>query len=68
MNRGWRTQEQTLHLLEILGGWPGAWIAQKLFHHKSRKTSFQVEFWLCVVANVVALAWYAGLVTLLLGS
>jgi uncharacterized membrane protein YsdA (DUF1294 family) len=60
LNRRQRTREQTLHLLELLGGWPGAWIAQQLFRHKSRKTSFKIEFWLCVLVNVVALVWYAG--------
>ena len=45
----WRTPESTLHLLAVIGGWPGALIAQKIFHHKSRKPSFQVAF-LCTVA------------------
>jgi len=60
MNGRWRTQEQTLHLLELAGGWPGAWFAQALFRHKSRKTSFMIEFWFCVAFNVAALLWYAG--------
>jgi uncharacterized membrane protein YsdA (DUF1294 family)/cold shock CspA family protein len=60
MNARWRTQEQTLHLLELLCGWPGALVAQRLFRHKSSKSSFQVEFWLCVCANMVGLAVYAG--------
>jgi uncharacterized membrane protein YsdA (DUF1294 family)/cold shock CspA family protein len=46
MNNRWRTQEQTLHLLELAGGWPGGLIAQNLFRHKSTKTSFLVEFWM----------------------
>lgn len=57
MNRRWRTSERTLHLLALLGGWPGAWIAQLLFRHKARKTSFLVAFVLCVLANVAFLAW-----------
>lgn len=59
-NGRWRTQEQTLHLLELAGGWPGAWLAQAFLRHKSRKTSFRIEFWFCVVLNVAALLWYAG--------
>jgi uncharacterized membrane protein YsdA (DUF1294 family)/cold shock CspA family protein len=59
MNRRWRTRESTLQLLALLGGWPGAWIAQALFHHKSRKTEFRVVFWLCVFTNIGALAWIA---------
>lgn len=54
-----RTPEQTLHLLELLGGWPGALLSQQLFRHKSRKLSFRIEFWLCVIANIAALVWYA---------
>ena len=37
----WRASESTLHLLAIIGGWPGALVAQQVFHHKSRKPSFQ---------------------------
>ena len=53
----WRTQESTLHLFEFLGGWPGALIAQGSFHHKTRKLSFQIAFWLVVVLNLGGLAW-----------
>jgi len=53
----WRTQEATLNTLALLGGWPGGWIAQQAFRHKSRKVSFQVQFWTAVAINVVALMW-----------
>jgi uncharacterized membrane protein YsdA (DUF1294 family)/cold shock CspA family protein len=53
----WRTQESTLHLLEILGGWPGALIAQGSFRHKTRKLEFQIVFWLVVTINLVLLVW-----------
>lgn len=53
----WRTQESTLHLFEFLGGWPGALIAQGSFHHKTRKLSFQIAFWLVVALNLGGLAW-----------
>lgn len=49
-----RTPENTLHLIALLGGWPGALIGQGLFRHKTSKTSFQVVFWLTVVLNVTA--------------
>lgn len=45
---GWRTPESTLHLLELLGGWPGAFVAQRWLRHKTAKRSFQVSFWLIV--------------------
>ena len=54
---GWRTQEGTLHLVALLGGWPGALLAQDLFRHKSRKVEFQVVFWITVFVNVVGLVW-----------
>lgn len=52
-----RTPEKTLHLLALIGGWPGAIIGQKLFHHKSKKLSFQVIFWATIILNCAASAW-----------
>lgn len=46
-----RTRESTLQLCALLGGWPGALLAQQVFHHKSSKRSFQVTFWFMVVLN-----------------
>lgn len=40
----WRVPEANLHLLELVGGWPGAFLAQRKFRHKTRKISFQVVF------------------------
>jgi len=48
---GWRTPEKVLHAVELLGGWPGALIAQQLFRHKTRKVSFQLVFWLIVLLH-----------------
>jgi len=53
----WRTPESTLHLIGLLGGWPGAMLAQQMFRHKSSKHEFQFMFWLTVLANCGALAW-----------
>lgn len=55
MNGRWRTREGTLHLLSLLGGWPGALVAQQMFRHKSRKLEFQIVFWITVVLNCSAL-------------
>ena len=55
-----RTPEKSLQLLALLGGWPGALIAQRRFRHKTRKQPFQAMFWIAVVLNCLALAWYAA--------
>lgn len=52
-----RTPEKTLHLFDLLGGWPGALIAQQQFRHKTAKTSFQAMFWVTVVVNVAVVGW-----------
>ena len=43
-----RITENSLHLFDGLGGWPGGLLAQQLFRHKTRKLRFQVIFWLIV--------------------
>ena len=58
---GWRVPERSLLALGVIGGWPGAIVAQQLFHHKTMKTRFRRAFWLTVVLNVsyfVLLAWF----------
>ena len=47
----WRIPESRLHLLEALGGWPGAFLAQIFFRHKIRKLSYQAVFWAIVAAH-----------------
>ena len=55
--RGWRTAENTLHLLSLAGGWPGALIAQNKLRHKSRKQPFRAIFWLTALLNCAMFAW-----------
>ena len=57
-NDQWRTKESTLHLFALAGGWPGALAAQRLLRHKSSKQSFQFVFWVTVILNCCALAWF----------
>ena len=57
MNRRWRTSESMLLATGLLGGWPGALVAQGMFRHKSSKASFQSAFWTTVVLNCVAVGW-----------
>ncbi len=56
-----RTPEATLHLLELLGGFAGALLAQHVFMHKRAKRRYQVVFWLIVLLHAVVWAawlWY----------
>lgn len=52
---GRRVPERILLLLGLACGWPGALLAQRHLHHKTRKRSFQWRFWLLVLANSVLL-------------
>jgi len=55
-NGRWRTKEDTLHLFSLLGGWPGAWLAQQILRHKSSKASFRAVYWATVVLHCMLLA------------
>ena len=56
----WRTPENTLHMLAIAGGWPGALLAQQFLRHKSTKQPFRQVFWATVLLNVGALVFLAS--------
>ncbi|MGU3643964.1 DUF1294 domain-containing protein [Microbacterium sp. C23T] len=56
-----RISEQTLVILGLIGGWPGALVAQQAFRHKTRKRSFRRAFWATVGVNILALAAYVYL-------
>ena len=53
----WRIPEAQLHLLSLIGGWPGAMAAQQTLRHKSKKTSFRFVFWVTVVLNGAVTIW-----------
>ena len=50
-----RINETTLHLLALLGGWPGALLAMPLFRHKRRKTSFVAVLGLIMLVHALAI-------------
>lgn len=52
-----RASEHFLQILALLCGWPGALVAQERIHHKSRKISFQIVFWICVALNCAMLGF-----------
>ncbi len=49
-----RIPESTLHTVAFLGGWPGAFVAQRFFRHKTVKISYQIVFWLIVAVHQLA--------------
>ena len=46
MGRSWG-----LNGFELMGGWPGSYLAQRFLRHKISKKSYQVIFWLIVVIH-----------------
>jgi uncharacterized membrane protein YsdA (DUF1294 family) len=50
----WRMPEAKLHIMELIGGWPGAFLAQRRLRHKCSKVSYQVVFWLIVLTYQLA--------------
>jgi uncharacterized membrane protein YsdA (DUF1294 family) len=47
-----RISERTLHLAAFVGGWPGAWLGQRVFRHKTEKFLFRMVFWSIVGAHL----------------
>jgi uncharacterized membrane protein YsdA (DUF1294 family) len=56
--RGWRVPEVHLHLLALVGGWPGALAAMKLIRHKNRKGRFLLVTGVIVILHAGAWAVY----------
>lgn len=48
----WRIPEKNLHQLEMLGGWSGALLGQRILRHKNKKKSYQAEFWFVIIMQV----------------
>ena len=52
-----RWSEHGLHLLELAGGFPGAFVAQRVWRHKTRKVPYQLIFWGIVVVHAALWGW-----------
>lgn len=70
----WRRPETTLHFWEMLGGWPAAFLAQRIFRHKVAKAAYQAPFWTIVVLHQAAAfdylndwRWFRAALALVLG-
>ncbi len=48
-----RIAEKWLHLLALIGGWPGAVLGQHFFRHKTKKVSFRMVLWLILALHFV---------------
>lgn len=51
-----RIPETVLHFLGVLGGWPGSWLGQYVFRHKTQKRTFQGVFWGTVLLNLAGVS------------
>jgi len=48
-----RVPESTLLAGDLLFGYPGGFVAQRVLRHKGRKRSYQLRYWLIVALHVV---------------
>ncbi|MDP2714781.1 cold shock and DUF1294 domain-containing protein [Rheinheimera sp.] len=54
---GNRLAEQSLQLFALIGGWPGAYLAQRQLAHKRSKLSFRREFGFVILGNALLVSW-----------
>ncbi len=56
-----RLPESTLHILELLGGWPGSLGASALLRHKTIKARYRLVRVMCIVLHLACVVgvWYA---------
>lgn len=58
-----RVRESTLHLIDLVGGWPGALVIRRVIRHKTIDLKFRMVLWGIIVLH--ALAWGAYLIFVL---
>jgi uncharacterized membrane protein YsdA (DUF1294 family) len=58
---GRRIPEATLHLLALLGGWPGALMGRRVFRHKTQKIGFTLTTFAIVILHVGLIGVWAWL-------
>lgn len=47
-----RIRESTLLIWCLVGGWPGGWIASRIYRHKTRKIRFRIKFIATIVIHL----------------
>ncbi len=56
-----RRSESSLHFVDFIGGWPGGYLAQRQYRHKTSKASFRRVFWGAILLHeAVALDFLLG--------
>ena len=50
---GLRVPENLLHLMALLGGFPGGFAGRAAFHHKTRKPAFTWVLWISLAIHLV---------------
>ena len=53
--KGWRVPEVTLHLLALMGGFTGAWIARSMFSHKINSKRHPVILAILIASTILHL-------------
>jgi uncharacterized membrane protein YsdA (DUF1294 family) len=54
----YRITESGLHFMEMMGGWAGAFIAQRWFRHKTVDAEFRRTYWAIVITHIVFWGWW----------
>jgi uncharacterized membrane protein YsdA (DUF1294 family)/cold shock CspA family protein len=58
-SKRWRVHSTTLHVLEAIGGWPGALLAMSMLRHLTRKHDHLVMLSAIIAIHLVAwVVWY----------
>jgi uncharacterized membrane protein YsdA (DUF1294 family) len=58
---GRRIPERVLHVLAVVGGSLGAFLAMRWFRHKTIKGGFRLVFWIIVVLQLALALWLTWL-------
>ncbi len=54
-NNQWRISENTLWFCALLFGAIGVWLGMKIFHHKTKHTSFKIGIPILILLELIAL-------------
>ena len=52
-----RIPEQTLHIVDSLGGWCGGWLAQQKLRHKTQKQPFRKIYFCSIIFHILLICW-----------